>query len=616
MDESEGIDTVEQPKEQIDINSWVKKFKQSEKVMKAEFKWKYQIAKSRLRAESEVKNRNSKKMSHEQVNLVQSIGGSYVNSVYFKAPTCNLTAREEVNHENVENTEVKVNDWLQDRKAKRVVRRNIWDAFLGGFGARFIDHEYEDMEDQQNVLQPAQTDPMTGQEISPAVLGRIVLKNEIIMHRIRPDLVRFPKGFDFDNYQDSPWIGFDIIHPLEYVKSNKVWDEKVREEIEGEKYSKLSDDEAQTTSDEQDATDLWVKVSYVFEKPASEMEPFKLLVFCHKYPLAPLQYMDYDKGHIGYPIKFLYHNPLDDDKSYPNGDCWNLESQFAAVDTWWKKMVRHVERSNPKRLYDSGAVSTQEAQKLKGNNDLEWVGLTNKRQVPIGNLVQELQAPQVHPDTSLLFQTARQLINEIGPKSGLTRGSTDSTPETATEAKIMATGEVIDIEARIDDIRDYIVDIVLDVAGILEKSMNAPIPIRRELPDKSVVFGQVDKSGFTSKVIPDVDVESMQAQNKDVYRRQLLDALAFLVKFEPMMNKVGKTLEPTFWLERIMETMNIRNVEEGIIDLPPMPMPTIGPDGKPIVPPMPGSPQPGPEMSESEGNMPPEAIEARLGQMT
>lgn len=629
--ESKNEQTVEQPQEKMNLSKWVTRFKQSEKIMKAEFKWKYMIAKARLRAEQEIKHRNTKKMTHEQVNLVQSIGNSYVNSVYFKAPNCNLTAREEVDHERIENTEIKVNDWLKDTKIKKTVRRNIWDAYLGGFGARFIDHEYEDVEDQENIVVPgqeAQIDPMSGQMVSEAVppqFGRIVLKNEIVMHRVRPDLVRFPKGFDFDNYQDSSWIGFDIIHPIDYVKNNQVWDEAVREKVEGEKYSKLSDSEKQQDSDETDADDLYAKISYVFEKPASAMEPFKLLVFCHKYTDAPLQYMDYDKGHIGYPIKFLYHNPLDDDKNYPNGDCWNMESQLSAVDTYWKKMVRHVERSNPKRVYDSGVISQQEAQKLKGNNDNEWVGITNRNKVPIPNLVMDLQAPQVHPDTSLLFQTARQLISEISPKSGLTRGAADAKPDTATEAKIMATGEVIDIEARIDDIRDYIVDIVLDVAGILEKSIEAPMPIRRELPDGSMQFGEVNKDGFTSKINVDVEVESMQAQNKDVYRRQLLDSLQFLTQFEPVMNKPtidpvtgqlrpGKTLDPQFWLERIMETMNIRNVEKGIVDLPPAP-PVL--DGQPMMNPPQASQTPdAPEPSESTGAMPPEAIEARLGQMT
>jgi hypothetical protein len=108
----------------------------------------------------------------------------------------------------------------------------------------------------------------------------------------------------------------------------------------------------------------------------------------------------------------------------------------------------------------------------------------------------------------------------------------------------------------------------------------------------------------------------MQAQNKDVYRRQLLYSLQFLVKFEPVMNKVGKTLEPNFWLERIMETMNIRNVEKGIVDLPPAPPVAIGPDGKPMINPSPASMPPGPlpPMSEESGGMPPDAIEAGMAQ--
>ena len=81
----------------------------------------------------------------------------------------------------------------------------------------------------------------------------------------------------------------------------------------------------------------------------------------------------------------------------------------------------------------------------------------------------------------------------------------------------------------------------------------------------------------------------MQAQNKDVFRRQLLDAVKFLVTFEPVMNKpsidpntgqvvLGKTIDPLFWLTRIFETMNIRNVEKGVRDLPPV-VPGFSPPG-------------------------------------
>lgn len=616
----ENEQAVENQEPEIKVSDWVNKFKQSERLMKSEFKWKYQIAKNRLRAESEIKNKDTRKMSHEQVNVVYSIGQSYVNSVYFKSPNCNLTAREEVEHEKVENTEIKVNDWLKDKKVKKAIRRNIWDSYLGGFGARFIDHEYDHLEDPNNVIKPgkeAQIDPITGQETSPAippVLGRIVLKNDIVFHRIRPDLVRFPKGFDFDNYQESPWIGFDIIHPIEYVKDNAAWDKNGREAIQGEKYSKLSDSDSQNATEDEEATDLWAKISYVFQK--QDNAPFKLLVFCHKYNEAPLQYVDYDKGHIGYPIKFLYSNPLDDDKSYPNGDCWNMESQFQAFDIWWQKMVQHVKRSSPKRLYDSGSITPQEIQKMKGNSDLEWVGVANQRKADLRSLVMELQAPQVHPDTSRLYEVARQLVSEIGPKCGLSRGAEDAKTETATEAKIVNTGDVIDIEARIDDVRDYIIDIVLDVAGILEKSFNAPTTIQKPVLDEmgnQVLLPngrpasqtlEVDKSGFTSKITADADVESMQAQNKDVFRRQLLDFLNFLVKFEPVMNKSGKTIDPLFWLERIMETMNIRNIEKGIVD---MPIPAL----TPITP---GASEPGPLPSEATGAMPPEAIEAGMAQ--
>src|SRR5690606_20625287 len=119
----------------------------------------------------------------------------------------------------------------------------------------------------------------------------------------------------------------------------------------------------------------------------------------------------------------------------------------------------------------------------------------------------------------------------------------------------------------------FIKDIVLDVAGILSKSFEAPIPVKKFAPgqdgQKIEQINSVNREGFTNKINVDVDVESMRPQNKDIYRKQLIDALQFLLKFEPIMNKPkidpetgqmlpGKTLNPHFWLEKIMDTMNIR----------------------------------------------------------
>ena len=594
----------DQQKPMVDVTEWSKKFQASEKIMKSQFKYKWNIARRRIRAEYDVKNRKSAKMTHNSVPLAYSIGQSFVSSVYFKAPNCNLTAREEVLHDQIENTEVKVNDWLKDKKAKNVVKRNTWDAYNGGFGARFIDYEYDDMEDPNNILDPGspeipeQIDQLTGQLIPaqparPPQYGRIVLKNEITIQRIRPDLVRFPKGFDFDNYQDSQWIGFDIITPLDEVKNNQDWDESVRNAIEGDKYSKLSDGDKDETNEDDDT--LYAKISYAFEHPKDALSPFKLLIFCDKNKTAPLAYEDYDKGHVGYPIKFIYFNPLDDDCSYPNGDVWNIESFLSAVDTWWRKMLFHVERSNPKRVYDSGSISQQEVQKLKGNNDLEWVGITNKQRQPIPNLIQTLEAAQLNPSVDKFYEVSRQLLSEVSPRSGLSRGAQDNNVDTATEAKIMNMGEVIDIESRIDVEADYIKDIVLDVAGILEKSLQGTVPIKREIadPDTQQMVEQiipVDKSGFTSKIEVDVDVESMQSQNKDVLFKQLLELLGILSKLEPILNKPsidpetgmiknGKTIDIEWWLERILETRNIRNIEEGIKEIPPAPV--VLPDGEP-----------------------------------
>lgn len=613
IDQAPAVPTTQPAQEapKFNVPEWEKKFKASEKVMKNEFLPGYQIAKSRIRSDRDIKNRNSKtKRTHENVSLAYSIGQNYVNSVYFKSPDCNLTAREEEDSQKVELTEVQTNDWIKDKKIKKTIKRIVWDAYTGGLGVRFMDHEYEDTQgpDVMGYEKKPMVDPATGQVVevddeTKPIFNRIILKNEVVFKRIRPDLVRFPKGFDLDNFQESPWIGFDVILPLSEVQGNTDWDEAARNAIEGEKYSKLSSVDKETNSDEGD--DLYAKISYLFIKPQSQMEPFKLAVFCGKYSEGTLKETDFDKGTIGYPIKFLYSNPLDDDHSYPVGDCWLFEAQLAAVETWWRKLVDQVSRSNPKRLYDQSALSDKEILALKANNNLEWAGCENKDRRDIRSFITDVQAAPMNPSVEELYAGAMQILDRVAPKSSLSQGSEENPqkPGTATAAKIISTGDMIDVEARIDDVRDFIIDIVLDYAGILEKSLVAPIPVRVGEGDASQVI-QADKSMFTSKIKVDVDVESMQAMNKDMHRKQLLDALSLLTSLEPILNKIGQTLNPVFWIEKIMETLGIRNVEKGIMELPPQ-MAIDPKTGQPL-PPAPG-PQP-PPVDAAEPN--PVAMEA------
>lgn len=558
------------------ISKLIKRFEASYNLMKKDFAPKYNLAKARMKAELEIKGRGSKRLTHEQVNLTHSIGVNFVNSVYFKSPTCNLTARNDNDYKQVENTEVAVNDWLKDKKVKKVVKRSIWDAYLGGLGAVFIDYEYDDVENENNpIMTKVESYDEFGEQITEQVqdtdeegnplFERIELKNQVTIQRIRPDLIRFPEGFDVYDYQESPWLGFECIHDIDFIKSNEAWDAEQREKIEGEAYSKLSTINDKKSNNKA-SEDKYAKISYHIEKPLTPLDPYVLTIF-HAQCEKPLQVVQFNKGHKGYPIHFLAFNPTDDDSPYPNGDPWNFESQLNAVDEWWKKMVNHVKRSNPKIIYDSGAVEPTEAQKLKSNNDNEIVGLKNKAKRNLRDLITALEKPVMSSDLHRLYEVAREMISEISPKSALSRGAEDAKADTATEAKIMQAGEMIDTDARIDDVSDFIEAIVLDVAGIYEQSYIGTLSLRKE-DENGDAYYEDSIDGFSSNITIDVDVESMQSQNKDVLRRHLLESLQLVGQLNPLIMQAGKQVEPLWWLERLMDTMNIRNIEKGFTDIP------------------------------------------------
>ena len=160
------------------------------------------------------------------------------------------------------------------------------------------------------------------------------------------------------------------------------------------------------------------------------------MIFSCDQSEKPLYLSDFNKGHTGCPIKFITFNPLDDDCPYPNGDPWNFESQLNAVDQWWKSIVRHVKRSNPKTAYDMGAIDKSEVGKLKNNDDNAYVGLKNKERRDLRTFFAEMNAPQAHPDLDRLWTISRELLSEISPKTSLSRGTADNKADTATEAVV------------------------------------------------------------------------------------------------------------------------------------------------------------------------------------
>jgi hypothetical protein len=100
----------------------------------------------------------------------------------------------------------------------------------------------------------------------------------------------------------------------------------------------------------------------------------------------------------------------------------------------------------------------------------------------------------------------------------------------------------------------------------------------------------------------------MQAQNKDVFRKQLIDSLGLFNSLKPFFDQAGLMPNPKFWIERLMESMHIRNIEEGFMPIPMPIMPPVMPGNDPVggglppkAGPMPGGPPQPPEAAIMAG---------------
>ena len=547
------------------LGVWFQRLDASEKYMKQEFRPRYELARKRLRSEAKTFTQG-RYPGHNHVNLVYSIGNAFVNSVYFKHPDVDCSAREDAQVESVENTEVKINDIMKDKKVKKTIKRIIWDAYLGGFGARYIDYEYEDVQTGEPIIGQDGM-PMMGDDGQP-MMKRTVLKNNVLIERVRPDLVRFPRGFDFDTFQDSPWVGFDVLVPLDDVKNNKQFDVNARSQVKGGYYDELVDKDSPKYIGEEAKSDIsYAKLHYVFERPKQEGGAYTLRVLSDDVKEMPLQFMEYDKGCVGYPIKFLYFNPLDDDASYPCGDPWLWESQLNAIDKFWMRLLNHTRRMNRKYIGNKRDINPTELTNLAKNEDQEFVLLENKQNTPLTNIVVPVPDNPVAKDNYSFYEVARGLLSELSPKSALSRGAVDDQTETATQANIINANEVMDLDARIDDIREFLIDIVLDIAGILETSLVGNMQVMGKASTGNEIARVAGRGEFTSKLNIDVDVDSMQHANKDVFRRQMLDMVGQLAAVEPIMNKEGKGIKLSYFVEKLFQHMNVRGAEQAIYDL-------------------------------------------------
>jgi len=536
------------------IETWLNRLKASESYMKDEFLPKYQLARKRIRSEYEVEIRKGNR-THKQVNLAYSIGSNFINSVAPRNITVNLTARDEEETEKVENTEIKVNDFLKDKKLKRDIKRGIWDVYQGGFTGRFLDYEYQAVDDPTQMVDDGSGIPKP---------KKIVIKNKYCYKRIRPELWRFPKGFDFDNFQDSPFIAFDLLIPVQELKNYPQFDVNVVGTIKGKQYDDLTEEKSSRNSK---SDILYAKLHYIFVK---DSEVIKMTVLSDENKDAPLQPLtDFDKGQVGYPTKFLYFNPLDDDYIYPSGDVWLFEALLSAVDRWWKTMYNHVRRNNPKNLLDKGNIKDfpNVVQKLKNNEDMEYVGIETKNNTPIQNVTSPFQQPEVPKDLHQFYDVARSLLDEVAPKSSLSRGNEQSKDQKATVAQIIQANEMIDTEARADEIKEFIMDIVLDLSGMMEKSYVGEVEVSGKLADGTDVNRMATSQDFSSNINIDADIETLKPLTRDIKNRQILELISQLQLLEPQLNKSGKAVNFEFFIKRFIQNIEMRGADKAITDM-------------------------------------------------
>ena len=233
---------------------WLSRAKTTNRYHRKQMMKKYKQAKRRYNSEIGFTKTLRSKATHTDINILFKDNKDFQSAVFYRNPRIDLTAKSEDEQQirAVENLEQKVNDDIQaNRQVKPLIRSLMTDEYLSGIGVAFIDYEFRSVDAKDEMGNPipipsGELDELgyplyiQDEEGEPIYQQRII-KDDVVVTKIRPENLIRPKNLDLYNYQESPFLGYIEIESIDKLKADDTLNQGLVSKITGKEYSDLMD---------------------------------------------------------------------------------------------------------------------------------------------------------------------------------------------------------------------------------------------------------------------------------------------------------------------------------------------------------------------------------------
>ena len=298
----------------------------------------------------------------------------------------------------------------------------------------------------------------------------------------------------------------------------------------------------------------------------------------------PLRWQKWGSLQEGFPITLLRLND-EPQVTYPVSHFKVAQRNQREIDFVMSKWVENVSRFKSLMYVnlDKFGSNKQQAKNVLSQNPIGGI-LYGKGSLTGGDMV-NISNETLPRDAFGLLEVLQSNLQEILSITGAKQtGEADT--ETATEAKIAESGNILRTTGMRGYIKDFIIEQGKKMAQNLKQFANTPEIIKitgldlmnpetgQLITDEWVSFGQFGEMSLKEAIQGDFDfdIDFTEALPKDlpVIRKQMMEVGQLLMQAQPLLAQEGKKFEITEWVKDMLENFEaVATADKYITDVSP-----------------------------------------------
>lgn len=246
-----------------------------------------------------------------------------------------------------------------------------------------------------------------------------------------------------------------------------------------------------------------------------------------------------------HPIFALTFNDLEDDEDiFPPSEVDLIRPQCIQVNLARQGLANHRQANRPGYVSAAGVFGSDDKNKLAGHADSEVVELDGvSRSEKIGDLLMAKPtvpiSPELYDVEPFFVDIQRQRQTQEANFGGMSGG-------TATESTIAESGRVSGIQSTIDDLDEWLTDVVRAAGQVLLKMMS-PAMVKR-IVGPGAMWPELSRDDIVAEIYLDIKAGSTGRPNKS------LD-IANIERLMPFAMQTGE-ISPKWLAQKLVEKMD------------------------------------------------------------